>query len=126
MRELILDSGTHDIKTTAYGDGQVCLARFGDSDTALRARQRVNCLLRTEEGEAFAEAGYGVPWFAEILGLGAAHLDVATAIIREKVEGLDCVDKVTKIKLEAKAGGRSVGGTVRFTATDGTSESGEF
>ena len=125
MRELILDS-SHDITTTAYGDGQLCLSRFGDSDTALRAKQRVNCLLRTEEGEAFADAGYGVPWFSEILGLGTAHLDVATALIREKVEEMDCVEKVSKVKIEVPSGGRKLGGSVRFVACDGTNESGEF
>lgn len=41
--------------------------------------QAALCAMRTEEGEAFADPEEGVPWFGQILGLPATHLDMRSA-----------------------------------------------
>jgi hypothetical protein len=65
-----------------------------------------------------------VPWFKRILGLPAQYLDVATAIIRDKLTALPTVKKVVKIVLDVN--GRKIGGSFRIQANDGSVTSGEF
>ena len=88
------------------------------------AEQQCLCLLKCEEGESFVDYTHGVPWFNRILGLPAQYLDVATAIIRQKLSELPTVKKVVQVALEVK--GRNMGGKFRVQAKDGNVTTGEF
>lgn len=121
MNELLL-SKENDI----YLDGDR-IARIGRSSprsVAASVRQAVLCMLRTEEGEAFADIEEGVPWFGRILGLEAAHLDVATKIIREKILAVGGVAEVVSLNLDVD--GRKVGGRFVVRCTDGETTEGNF
>lgn len=121
MNELRLNSN-HDLEL----DGNR-IARIVKSDPdACRkiAEQQCLCLLRCEEGESFVDYTHGVPWFKRILGLPVQYLDVATAIIRDKLSALPSVKKVVKIELDVK--GRNIGGYFCVQANDGTVTRGDF
>lgn len=127
MLELQLNKESHDIFLTAYKEtGKKYISRFANTDVKNRAGQRVLCMLKTEEGEAFTNENYGVPWFGKILGLSINHLDVATKILRDKVRALPCVQRVSSVNLELKKGERNVSGSVSFVATDGSEDSETF
>ena len=121
MNELRLDNN-HDIALSGTH-----IARILPSDVdsyRKEAEQQCLCLLRCEEGESFVDYTHGVPWFNRILGLPAQYLDVATAIIRQKLSQLPTVKKVVKIALEVK--GRNMGGKFKVQAQDGSVTTGEF
>ena len=121
MNELRLDNN-HDIALSGTH-----IARILPSDVdsyRKEAEQQCLCLLRCEEGESFVDYTHGVPWFNRILGLPAQYLDVATAIIRQKLSQLPTVKKVLKISLEVK--GRNMGGKFKVQAKDGSVTTGEF
>ena len=121
MNELRLDNN-HDIALSGTH-----IARIIPSDVdsyRKEAEQQCLCLLRCEEGESFVDYTHGVPWFKRILGLPAQYLDVATAIIRQKLSQLPTVKKVLKISLEVK--GRNMGGKFKVQAKDGSVTTGEF
>lgn len=121
MNELRLDEN-HDLQLSGTR-----IARILKSDPdAYRkeAEQACLCLLRCEEGESFIDYTHGVPWFNRILGLPAQYLDVATAIIRQKLSALHSVKKVVQIVLNAK--GRNLTGTFKVQARDGSVTTGEF
>ena len=121
MNELRLDSN-HDI---ALSGTHIARILPSDPDAARKeAEQQCLCLLRCEEGESFVDYTHGVPWFHRILGLPAQYLDVATAIIRQKLSQLPSVKKVVKISLEVK--GRNMGGKFKVQAKDGSVTTGEF
>ena len=121
MNELRLDNN-HDIALSGTH-----IARILPSDVdsyRKEAEQQCLCLLRCEEGESFVDYTHGVPWFNRILGLPAQYLDVATAIIRQKLSQLPTVKKVLKISLEVK--NRNMGGKFKVQAKDGSVTTGEF
>ena len=121
MNELRLDNN-HDIALSGTH-----IARILPSDVdsyRKEAEQQCLCLLRCEEGESFVDYTHGVPWFNRILGLPAQYLDVATAIIRQKLSQLPTVKKVLKISLEVK--GRNMGGKFKVQARDWSVTTGEF
>ena len=123
MNELRLDNN-HDIALSGTH-----IARIIPSDVdsyRKEAEQQCLCLLRCEEGESFVDYMHGVPWFKRILGLPAQHLDVATAIIRQKLSQLPTVKNVVKIALEVKGGRRNMGGKFKVQARDGSVTTGEF
>lgn len=123
MNELRLDNN-HDIALSGTH-----IARILPSDVDSyrnEAEQQCLCLLRCEEGESFVDYTHGVPWFKRILGLPAQYLDVATAIIRQKLSQLPTVKKVVKIALEVKGGSRNMGGKFKVQARDGSVTTGEF
>ena len=121
MNELRLDNN-HDI---ALSGTHIARIMPSDPDAARKeAEQQCMCLLKCEEGESFVEYTHGVPWFNRILGLPAQYLDVATAIIRQKLSQLPTVKKVVKIALEVK--GRNMGGKFKVQAQDGSVTTGEF
>lgn len=121
MNEFRLDS-SHDLKL----DGtHIARIRKEEKDAyKTMAQQQCLCLLRCEEGESFVDYTHGVPWFKKILGMPVQYLDVATAIIREKLAALPTVKKVVQIALQVK--GRNIGGTFKVQANDGSVTSGEF
>ncbi len=111
-------STSHDI----YLDGDR-IARFpksGDRATAASVGQAALCMARTEEGEAFADPGEGIPWFRSILGLPESHLDVALRIVREKLEAVPGVSECVRLELEAMRGARSVSGSFTIRAGGAT------
>lgn len=123
MNELRLDNN-HDIALSGTH-----IARILPSDVdsyRKEAEQQCLCLLRCEEGESFVDYTHGVPWFKRILELPAQYLDVATAIIRQKLSQLPTVKKVVKIALEVKGGSRNMGGKFKVQARDGSVTTGEF
>lgn len=123
MNELRLDNN-HDIALSGTH-----IARILPSEVdsyRKEAEQQCLCLLRCEEGESFVDYTHGVPWFKRILGLPAQHLDVATAIIRQKLSQLPTVKKVVKMALEVKGGRRNMGGKFKVQARDGSVTTGEF
>ena len=123
MNELRLDNN-HDI---ALSGTHIARIMPSDPDAARKeAEQQCLCLLRCEEGESFVDYTHGVPWFNRILGLPAQYLDVATAIIRQKLSQLPTVKKVVKISLEVKGGRRNMGGKFKVQAKDGSVTTGEF
>ena len=121
MNEFRLDS-SHDLEL----DGtHIARIRKEEKDSyKTMAQQQCLCLLRCEEGESFVDYTHGVPWFKKILGMPVQYLDVATAIIREKLAALPTVKKVVQIALQVK--GRNIGGTFKVQANDGSVTSGEF
>lgn len=121
MNELRLNNH-HDIELSGNR-----IARIVKSDhDAYRkeSEQQCLCLLRCEEGESFVDYTHGVPWFHRILGFPVQYLDVATAIIRQKLAELPTVKKVVQIALDVK--GHNVGGTFKVQAKDGNVTTGEF
>lgn len=121
MNEFRLNS-SHDIQLSGT---HIARIRKEDHDAyKSMAQQQCLCLLRCEEGESFVDYTHGVPWFKKILGLPVQYLDVATAIIRDKLTALPTVKKVVKIVLDVK--GRNVGGTFKVQAKDGNVTTGEF
>ena len=123
MNELRLDNN-HDI---ALSGTHIARIMPSDPDAARKeAEQQCMCLLKCEEGESFVDYTHGVPWFHRILGLPAQYLDVATAIIRQKLSQLPTVKKVVKISLEVKGGRRNMGGKFKVQAKDGSVTTGEF
>lgn len=93
--------------------------------------QAALCAMRTEEGEAFADPEEGVPWFGQIMGLPATHLDIAVSIIRDRLEGIRGVRKVDSVEIRMPADVkpgimRNIGGRVRLTAEDGSTATEEF
>ena len=123
MNELRLDNN-HDISLSGTHIARILPS---DADSYRKeAEQQCLCLLRCEEGESFVDYTHGVPWFKRILGLPAQYLDVATAIIRQKLSQLPTVKKVVKIALEVKGGSRNMGGKFKVQARDGSVTTGEF
>lgn len=121
MNELRLNSN-HDLELDGSRIARIVKA---DADAYRNeAEQQCLCLLRCEEGESFVDYTHGVPWFHRILGLPVQYLDVATAIIRQKLAELPTVKKVVQIALDVK--GRNVGGTFKVQAKDGNVTTGEF
>jgi hypothetical protein len=121
MNEFRLNS-SHDLQLSGT---HIARIRKEDHDAYRTiAEQQCLCLLRCEEGESFVDYTHGVPWFKRILGLPAQYLDVATAIIRDKLTALPTVKKVVKIVLDVN--GRKIGGSFRVQANDGSVTSGEF
>lgn len=121
MNELWLNS-SHDLQLSGT---HIARIRKQDKDAYRKtAEQQCLCLLRCEEGESFVDYTHGVPWFKRILGLPVQYLDVATAIIRDKLSALPTVKKVVKIALDVK--GRNIGGTFSVQANDGSVTRGEF
>lgn len=116
--------GTHDISLA--GDGIMRVSASSGYTRADSAAQAVLCMLRTEEGEAFADPSEGVPWFRRILGLPASHLDVAARILRAKAEGVRGVSRVESLELDSDGQVRNVSGHVRIKADDGTTATEEF
>lgn len=121
MNELRLNNH-HDIELSGNRIARI----LKDDKDAFRkeSEQHCLCLLRCEEGESFVDYTHGVPWFHRILGLPAQFLDVATAIIRQKLSELPTVKNVVQIVLDVK--GRKIGGTFKVQARDGSSTTGEF
>lgn len=121
MNEFRLNS-SHDIELSGT---HIARIRKDEKDAyKAMAQQQCLCLLRCEEGESFVDYTHGVPWFKKILGLPVQYLDVATAIIREKLSALPTVNKVVQIALDVKK--RNIGGTFKVQAKDGSVTSGEF
>lgn len=103
------------------------IARFTAVDKvsfSRRVAQIAKAMLKTEEGEAFTDAGHGCPWFSKILGLPLVHLDVAKKIIRDKLEAIEGVKKVTRVELDAD--GRNISGSFTLLCEDGQTVTGEF
>ena len=121
MNELRLNNH-HDLELSGNSIARIVK---DDADAYRKeSEQQCMCLLRCEEGESFVDYTHGVPWFHRILGLPAQYLDVATAIIRQKLSQLPTVKKVVKISLEVK--GRNIGGKFKVQARDGSVTTGEF
>ena len=121
MNELRLNNN-HDLELSGNSIARIVK---DDADAYRKeSEQQCLCLLRCEEGESFVDYTHGVPWFKRILGLPAQYLDVATAIIRQKLSQLPAVKKVVKISLEVK--GRNMGGKFKVQAKDGSVTTGEF
>lgn len=121
MNEFRLNS-SHDLQLSGT---HIARIRKEDHDAyRTMAEQQCLCLLRCEEGESFVDYTHGVPWFKRILGLSAQYLDVATAIIRDKLTALPNVKKVVKIVLDVN--GRKIGGSFRVQANDGSVTTGDF
>lgn len=114
MNDLRL-SPSHDIFLS--GDRIARFPKSGDRAAAASVGQAALCMARTEEGEAFADPGEGIPWFRSILGLPESHLDVALRIVREKLEAVPGVSECVRLELSAGRGSRSVSG--RFTVRAG-------
>ena len=121
MNELRLNQN-HDIELSGNRIARI----VKDDPDAFRkeSEQQCLCLLKCEEGESFVDYTHGVPWFNRILGLPVQYLDVATAIIRQKLSELPTVKKVVQVALEVK--GRNMGGKFRVQANDGSFTTGEF
>lgn len=121
MNELRLNQN-HDIELSGTRIARIVK---DDADACRKeAEQQCLCLLKCEEGESFVDYTHGVPWFHRILGLPVQYLDVATAIIRQKLSELPTVKKVVQVSLEVK--GRNMGGKFRVQAKDGSVTTGEF
>lgn len=121
MNELRLDEN-HDLQLSG---SRIARILKSDPDACRKeAEQACLCLLRCEEGESFVDYTHGVPWFNKILGLPAQHLDVATAIIRQKLSSLPSVKKVVQIVLNAN--GQNLAGTFKVQAQDGSVTTGDF
>lgn len=121
MNELRLNN-SHDIELSG---NRIARILPGEPESFRKeAEQQCLCLLKCEEGESFVDYTHGVPWFNRILGLPAQYLDVATAIIRQKLSELPTVKKVVQVALEVK--GRNMGGKFRVQANDGSVTTGEF
>lgn len=121
MNEMRLNNN-HDIELSG---NRIARIVKDDADAYRKeAEQQSLCLLKCEEGESFVDYTHGVPWFNRILGLPAQYLDVATAIIRQKLSELPTVKKVVQVSLEVK--GRNMGGKFRVQAKDGIVTTGEF
>lgn len=121
MNELRLNNN-HDLELSGNSIARIVK---DDADAYRKeSEQQCLCLLRCEEGESFVDYTHGVPWFNRILGLPAQYLDVATAIIRQKLSQLPTVKKVVKISLEVK--NRNMGGKFKVQAKDGSVTTGEF
>ena len=82
--------------------------------------QAALCAMRTEEGEAFADPEEGVPWFGQILGLPAAHLDIAVSIIRDRLEGIRGVRKVDSVEIRMPADIVTITASAALTGICGT------
>lgn len=121
MNELRLNNN-HDLELSGNSIARIVK---DDADAYRKeSEQQCLCLLRCEEGESFVDYTHGVPWFHRIFGLPAQYLDVATAIIRQKLSQLPTVKKVVKISLEVK--GRNIGGKFKVQSRDGSVTTGEF
>ena len=122
MNELRLNE-LHDIELNSKGH----INRFfSASSVSERVRQICLCLLKTNEGECFVNGLHGIPWFekpasrlssrqsgqAGILGTPSTHLDVVGKILEDKLNALEDVKKVKKIKL--KTDGRNLSGRVQI------------
>lgn len=114
MNELRLSS-SHDIFLS--GDRIARFPKSGDRASAASVGQAALCMTKTEEGEAFADPGEGIPWFRSILGLPESHLDVALRIVREKLEAVPGVSECVRLELSAGKGTRALSG--RFTIRAG-------
>lgn len=121
MREMILNK-SHDIQLT--GDGS-SFARFnGIATMAQQVAQAAECLLRTEQGEAFTNGAHGCPWFSEILGLAPVHLDIAKRIIKRKLSAVPNVREVAAVTIDSD--GRNITGSFKLICTDGSNAEGNF
>lgn len=121
MNELALNRN-HDLELS--GTRIARIAKDDQDAYRKESEQQCICLLKCEEGESFVDYTHGVPWFHRILGLPAQHLDVATAIVRQKLSELPTVKKVVQVALDVK--GRNIGGTFKVQANDGSVTTGEF
>lgn len=117
MNDLRLSS-EHDIYLS--GDRIARFPKSGNRATASSVGQAALCMARTEEGEAFADPGEGIPWFHSILGMPESHLDVALRIVREKLEAVPSVSECVRLELSAEKGTRKVSG--RFTVRAGSAQ----
>ena len=85
MNELRLNQN-HDIELSGTRIARIVK---DDADAYRKeAEQQCLCLLKCEERESFVDYTHGVPWFHRIFGLPVQYLDVATAIIRQKLSVL--------------------------------------
>ena len=117
MNDLRLSSG-HDIYLS--GDRIARFPKSGNRATASSVGQAALCMARTEEGEAFADPGEGIPWFRSILGMPESHLDVALRLVREKIEAVPGVSECVRLELSAERGARKMSG--RFTIRAGSAQ----
>lgn len=121
MNEMRLDNN-HNV----YLDGDK-IARFSNNSKNEIA-QLVECMLKTEEGEAFTNIEHGIPWLEKILGLPMSHLDVATKIIKEKILQVEGVESIISLELVAgdKEQQRNITGSFKIKCTDGSIAKGGF
>lgn len=121
MNELRLNN-SHDLELS--GNHIARIEKNDDDANRKECEQQCLCLLRCEEGESFVDYTHGVPWFNKILGLPIQYLDVATAIIRQKLSQMPTVKKVLQVILDVN--GRNMSGTFKVQSKDGDVTTGEF
>lgn len=106
MHELKLNKN-HDLELKGNS-----IARFTSEQTQQRTSQLALCVMKTNEGEAFIDNTHGIPWTEKILGLAIQNLDVATRIIRKKMQEVDGIQKVVKVELQPNLRKRTMNGVV--------------
>lgn len=102
-------SGTHDILLDGDTSGSAILVE----DLA----QRVDCRLRTFQGEHWLNPEIGVPWFEEFLGQKNPNLSVCRSLLLTVIQGVPGVTAVTSLDLGFAKNSNSRVLEVRFTVT---------
>lgn len=119
MNEMRLDQ-SHDI----YLEGG-SIARFGTgSSRSERVGQLALCMMKTEEGEAFTDIEHGIPWFDQVLEIPQSFVDVAAAMIRDKLKAVPGVKSVPNVTV--RVDGRNFSGKYTVMAEDGSTATDEF
>lgn len=112
MRDLKLDTTTHDLAIEAYD--------FGLVDGIERVQQQIKIRLAFFLGEWFLDTEFGIPWFQELLGQKPVPLDRVDAVLREQIAGVPDVESIESLSLDYTAATRKLTVTFRVKTTFGT------
>ena len=108
-------------------DGDIYVSGTGVSRCSSYAETvilNIRTQMKTFEGECFSDEDAGVPWYDDVLGVSTSALDNIRQEIREKIESVEGVDKITSMSMSVNK--RKMSGSYTVSLDDGTTASGTY
>lgn len=108
-------------------DGDIYVSGTGVSRCSSYAETvmlAIRTQLKTFKGECFSDEDAGVPWYDDILGSSTSSIDNIRQEIREKIESVEGVDKITSMSMNVNK--RKISGSYTVRLDDGTTASGSY